>query len=252
MSTDFSRTLSLLRREKGVSQRTVAESLGISQALLSHYENGIREPGLSFVVKACDYYQVSADYLLGRSLSKDGAMIDAQELYDVSEHKDNALRGSIMAQLNKKLLVNALTVIYGMLGKLGDRGLIMAVSEYFSCAVYQVFRQIYHCNGKNPKGFFGVEESAFWGGLVNADMQRSSCEISMEVERLRGDKGLQEKMRQNPALDEDYLQKEFPALYQSLLQLLHNTSNQLNALLQWSDEQRQKAQHPRKSVLKKK
>ena len=48
MATDFSRTLSLLRQEKGVSQRKAAGELGISQALLSHYENGIREPGLAF------------------------------------------------------------------------------------------------------------------------------------------------------------------------------------------------------------
>ena len=39
----------------------------ISQALLSHYENGLREPGLGFVDAACSYYGVSADYLLGRS-----------------------------------------------------------------------------------------------------------------------------------------------------------------------------------------
>jgi predicted transcriptional regulator len=50
MLTDFSRTLSLLRQERGLSQRKAAAALGISQALLSHYENGIREPGLSFVV----------------------------------------------------------------------------------------------------------------------------------------------------------------------------------------------------------
>ena len=43
MSSDFSRTLSLLRQEKGVSQRIAAGELGISQALLSHYENGVRE-----------------------------------------------------------------------------------------------------------------------------------------------------------------------------------------------------------------
>ena len=49
-TTEFSRTLSLLRQERGVSQRTAAGDLGISQALLSHYENGIREPGLAFVV----------------------------------------------------------------------------------------------------------------------------------------------------------------------------------------------------------
>ena len=42
MATDFSRTLSLLRQEKGVSQRKAAGELGISQALLSHYENGSR------------------------------------------------------------------------------------------------------------------------------------------------------------------------------------------------------------------
>ncbi|MFR6394290.1 MAG: helix-turn-helix domain-containing protein [Oscillospiraceae bacterium] len=54
MATDFSRTLSLLRRERGISQRKAATQLGISQALLSHYENGIREPGLAFVVRACD------------------------------------------------------------------------------------------------------------------------------------------------------------------------------------------------------
>lgn len=77
MATDFSRTLSLLRQEKGVSQRKAAAELGISQALLSHYENGIREPGLAFVTRACDYYHVSADYLLGRTLSRDGSIIEA-------------------------------------------------------------------------------------------------------------------------------------------------------------------------------
>ena len=45
MREDFSRTLSLLRQERGVSQRKAAADLGVSQALLSHYENGIREPG---------------------------------------------------------------------------------------------------------------------------------------------------------------------------------------------------------------
>ena len=60
MQVRFAQTLSQLRHEKGVSQRQAAQALEVSQALLSHYENGIREPGLAFVVRACDYYQVSA------------------------------------------------------------------------------------------------------------------------------------------------------------------------------------------------
>ena len=67
MERSFPETLSALRKGRKISQRQAAADLGISQALLSHYENGAREPGLSFVCKACDYYGVTADYLLCRS-----------------------------------------------------------------------------------------------------------------------------------------------------------------------------------------
>ena len=70
MKSGFSETLSRLRHDKNFSQRKVAGDLGISQALLSHYENGAREPKLEFVVRACEYYAVSADYMLGRVTKK--------------------------------------------------------------------------------------------------------------------------------------------------------------------------------------
>ena len=67
MARTFASTMSELRKSRGLSQRTAAADLHISQALLSHYENGAREPGLGFVCRACKYYGVSADYLLGLS-----------------------------------------------------------------------------------------------------------------------------------------------------------------------------------------
>ena len=67
MDRNFPETLSALRKGRNISQRQAAAELGISQALLSHYENGAREPGLGFVCRACDYYGVTADYLLCRS-----------------------------------------------------------------------------------------------------------------------------------------------------------------------------------------
>ena len=69
---NFGMTLSSLRRETGRSQREVATDLGISQALLSHYENNAREPKLDFVIKTCDYYSVTSDYILGRSDERNG------------------------------------------------------------------------------------------------------------------------------------------------------------------------------------
>ncbi len=56
-----------LRKEKGLSQKEAAAKLGISQALLSHYEKGIRECGQSFLIKIADFYDVSCDYILGRT-----------------------------------------------------------------------------------------------------------------------------------------------------------------------------------------
>ena len=67
MTPSFCHNMSALRRSRGLSQRQAAADLKISQALLSHYENGAREPGLAFLCRACDYYGVTADFLLGRT-----------------------------------------------------------------------------------------------------------------------------------------------------------------------------------------
>ena len=80
MNSDFPRIITLLRKERGISQKNAAAELGVSQALLSHYEKGIRECGLDFLVKAADYYHVSCDYLLGRSPEPAGKTISYEDI----------------------------------------------------------------------------------------------------------------------------------------------------------------------------
>lgn len=65
METNIGENLALIRKEKKISQKEAASRLGISQALLSHYENGVRECGLDFVRRASRYYGVTSDWLLG-------------------------------------------------------------------------------------------------------------------------------------------------------------------------------------------
>ncbi len=65
MSTSVSTRLVSLRKEKNLSQKEAAAALEVSQALLSHYEKGIRECGLDFLCRAAVFYDVSTDYLLG-------------------------------------------------------------------------------------------------------------------------------------------------------------------------------------------
>ncbi|MCR5041627.1 MAG: helix-turn-helix transcriptional regulator [Clostridia bacterium] len=65
MTASFADRLVSLRKAAGLSQKDAAEALGISQALLSHYERGIRECKLPFLIRLTEFFGVTADYLLG-------------------------------------------------------------------------------------------------------------------------------------------------------------------------------------------
>lgn len=223
MNTDFARTLALLRQEKDISQRRAAKDLGISQALLSHYENGIREPGLAFVVRACDYYRVSADYLLGRTLARDGSMIEADALYDSSDEK-STLRGSIAATLQKKLLVNATNLLFELLGKLGSREAVNAAGGYLSGAIYRLFRTLHRASGAKD-GYFALSGAAFSEGAADAQMHVAAIRYAAALTDAR-DGGAE-----LPAMDNDALSAAYPALTQSMTQVLHTVESQAQSLL---------------------
>jgi len=222
---DFARSLSLLRREKGVSQRIAAKDLGISQALLSHYENGVREPGLAFVRRACDYYHVSADFLLGRSMNREGIIIGPDELYDDSVQKpDNVLRGSILAMLNKKLMINSMSVIYDLLGRAGEKEVVQAASDFLGSAIYKLFRHLYRASGIQDENFFSIPTYNFLAGYISADM--ICCEADY-VSALNNQ--LKEKGKESfPIMNNDALTQDYPSSYQSLLQVLHSTAKRIN------------------------
>jgi len=84
MKSMLATNLACLRKEKQLSQRQASAQLGVSQALLSHYENDAREPGIEFIIKVCDYYSVTADYLIGRSKDRgDGVTRLSQKIEKV-------------------------------------------------------------------------------------------------------------------------------------------------------------------------
>lgn len=57
----------MLREEKDMKQKELAELVGITEATLSRYENGKREPKSEIVSRIAKVLNVSTDYLLGRT-----------------------------------------------------------------------------------------------------------------------------------------------------------------------------------------
>ena len=56
-----------LREEKGLSQTEVARAIGGTQSNLAKWEKGTVQPTAEFIKKLADYFNVSTDYLLGRT-----------------------------------------------------------------------------------------------------------------------------------------------------------------------------------------
>lgn len=159
MATDFSRLLTLLRKEKGISQKNASIELGVSQALLSHYEKGIRECGLSFVVKVADYYNVSCDYLLGRSPERQGKNITVDSIHDPSTEKEVSNPRNLQTLYNKKILFCSLNVLFDLLAKAGNKRLINEVTSFLSLSIYRMFRVIFRINKQNNNEMFVCPDS---------------------------------------------------------------------------------------------
>ena len=54
-----------LREDRDLKQSTIAEVLGTTQQVYSRYENGINEMPIRHLKTLCQFYNVSADYVLG-------------------------------------------------------------------------------------------------------------------------------------------------------------------------------------------
>jgi len=71
---DFGERLKSLRKEKGTTAKQIADFLDVTRSAYSNYEQGIRFPDYNILKRLCDYFDVSADYMIGRE-NEDGTKI---------------------------------------------------------------------------------------------------------------------------------------------------------------------------------
>ena len=67
---DYVKRIRDLREDRDKTQQEIADVLGTSQTMYARYERGANELPIRHLIKLCDYYGVSADYILGRTDKK--------------------------------------------------------------------------------------------------------------------------------------------------------------------------------------
>lgn len=63
---EWNAIIKTLREEKGLNQTEFGELFGVSQKVISNWEQGRNQPNIETLVKIANYFHTSVDYLVGR------------------------------------------------------------------------------------------------------------------------------------------------------------------------------------------
>lgn len=64
---NFAERLTHLQKERKLNKKEIFETIGLSRTAYYRYETGEREPSISILTALADFFNVSTDYLLGRT-----------------------------------------------------------------------------------------------------------------------------------------------------------------------------------------
>ncbi len=126
----FGERLYVLRTEKGLSMKKAGESVGVSNAAWNKYEKNRSDPSYAILIKIADLFDVSIDYLLGRSnirnekssetikntnaiikKLKNGVIIDTVILTRLSSSLDEALDNYNRGIIDDDSLLNLISLL---------------------------------------------------------------------------------------------------------------------------------------------
>lgn len=215
MSTEFAKYLAQLRRDSGISQREAAAALQVSQALLSHYEKGIREPGLDFVVRAADYYQVSADHLLGRVPPQSAVHAS----HDTPKEAINQY-----TQGTEQAIRDALDVVLDLLARAQDPSVFSYASIYLGEVLYELLRHFFRLSEEyDPRLFFALSDESFDSGAVVSDITWVRAQYILAIKQL-GEAGPKPPMLTRAEFESRY----DPEVYESLKRMFFMVSRRIS------------------------
>lgn len=100
----FARILQDLREDKDISRKDLALALNISVSTLGMYEQGRREPNIDMLIKMANFFDVSIDFLVGRSFKNENneLLVEALHLKNEIDKLPQGYKNIIDFMLNTK------------------------------------------------------------------------------------------------------------------------------------------------------
>lgn len=114
----FGRRLRSMRKEKGLQQRELAAMFNLSPSAIGGYERGLREPELAQLVAFAEYFDVSLDFMLGRTEERRTADRFAYtqefEYFDFMNSHTITMHGQPLSEEDKRRLCDVAVGLFWM------------------------------------------------------------------------------------------------------------------------------------------
>lgn len=115
---DFGERLQELRKEKGISREELARALQVSYSAIAKYETNVRKPDQETLKKIADFFDVTVDYLLGRSNHRQLTRKDERDIEKIIEETRQRIEnteglmldGEILSQEDVDAIISAMRV----------------------------------------------------------------------------------------------------------------------------------------------
>ena len=225
MLDDLRKNLAMLRVEKGLSQRQCAKEFGISQALLSHYENGQREPGLAFLLKASEYYDVSVDFLLGRTPLRETAKPEV----DSRSYRAPVLQNPGDAVYSRDLINSSVALLFDLLGKLKEPRVVEAACNYLGTSIFRLYHILTNYAPDGNRTLTNIQDPGRMFRATEADQTLNELEYLHALRRHK------EQHKLFPSAGYEALRKLYPEQYGALFQIVYAGSRRLRAIIEAHD-----------------
>ncbi|GAW91322.1 helix-turn-helix domain-containing protein [Calderihabitans maritimus] len=120
MDTTLGKKIKFLRTEKGLTQEELAKALGIARATLASWEINRREPDYSMLQKIADFFDVTVDFLLGRTDNPKGYSDEPpsdMELEELLQRSNLKFNGEPLDEEDKQDIIEFLKVAWKTIRK---------------------------------------------------------------------------------------------------------------------------------------
>ncbi|MEG2429498.1 MAG: transcriptional regulator, partial [Oscillospiraceae bacterium] len=130
----------------------------------------------------------------------------------------------ILPTLSKKLISNALNIIFDMLQNINCKELTTEMASFLNLSVYRMFRVLYGVNSKNEKSMFTVAPLGASAKALAAMAISEAEAIAISNDLIAQNHDIKEKF----LISTDLLQQNYPMFTTSLMNLIKNSESTIN------------------------